>query len=132
MARLLGLLRASLGRPHDGRSVPKAHLSAVYGLSALSGPFAAAPAVARSYASRNETASRSHGAAQPAAARAASAGASAARRVRGGVVTAATQAGVRGVRVYRDMSHIVMVGSIADICRKLDQAVEEQFCQIAD
>ena len=43
----------------------------------------------------------------------------------------AASAEAHDVRVYRDVSHIVMVGSIADICRKLDQAVGEQFCQAA-
>ncbi|VVE28232.1 hypothetical protein PTE30175_03417 [Pandoraea terrae] len=100
MARLLGLFRASLGRP------AAASITALYGLSALSGPFAAAPAVARSMpalpAIRRARSARHANAAQP----------------------------HRPVRMYRDTSHIVMVGSIADICRKLDQAVGDRYSQI--
>lgn len=36
----------------------------------------------------------------------------------------------RPLRIYRDPSHIVMVGNIHDICLKLDQAVAERYCHI--
>ncbi|AJC22119.1 hypothetical protein [Pandoraea pulmonicola] len=136
MARLFGLLRTSLGEARV-RVSSQARLSAVYGLSALSGPFAAAPATARSYTvpvrPRSTLLPRTL----------TSAVASATRRAcpAGKAVKASRDVRDRNgngnghaahdVRVYRDVSHIVMVGSIADICRRLDQAVGEQFCQAA-
>ncbi|WP_287496819.1 hypothetical protein [Pandoraea sp. CB10b_02] len=141
MARLFGLLRASLGEARV-RVSSQARLSAVYGLSALSGPFAAAPAMARSYTvparTRNAALSRTLTSAVAATARrACPAGkaAKASRDVRGREAPTCRQVHEKdagyGVRVYRDVSHIVMVGSIAGVCRKLDQAVGEQFCQAA-
>lgn len=131
MARLLGLFRNSLGRTTIGRTAlerasqarTSAQLSAVYGLSALSGPYAAAPVVARSYTL--PTVARAHGTLPRAAHAVANAAACRA-------VAAVARPAARAVRVYRDTSHIVMVGTIADICRKLDQAVGERFIQIAD
>ncbi|ALS62192.1 hypothetical protein [Pandoraea norimbergensis] len=141
MARLFGLLRTSLGQPRirSATASAQARLSAVYGLSALSGPFAAAPAVARSYT----VPARARTTALPRAI--ASVVSSAARRACPAAQAVKASRNVRelqtrreahddgrvDVRVYRDVSHIVMVGSIADICRKLDQAVGEQFCQAA-
>jgi hypothetical protein len=134
MARLFGLLRTSLGEARI-RVSSQTRLSAVYGLSALSGPFAAAPATARSYT----VPARPRSTALPRALT--SAVASAARRACPASKAVKASRDVRDrngsghaahdVRVYRDVSHIVMVGSIADICRKLDQAVGEQFCQAA-
>lgn len=141
MARLFGLLRTSFSQPHV-RVSSQARMSAVYGLSALSGPFASAPAIARSYT----VPARSRTAALPRALTAAVASATrracpsgkaikASRNVRELQRRDAHEADTahegRDVRVYRDVSHIVMVGSIADICRKLDQAVGEQFCLAA-
>ncbi|VVE26532.1 hypothetical protein PMO31116_03379 [Pandoraea morbifera] len=138
MARLFGLLRTSFGQPRV-HATSQTRLSAVYGLSALSGPYASAPAIARSYT----VPARTRTTALPRTLVAAAASAS--RRVcpAGKAVKAsrdvrelprrdlAASAGAHDVRVYRDVSHIVMVGSIADVCRKLDQAVGEQFCQAA-
>ncbi len=135
MARLFGLLRTSFGQPRV-RVPSQARLSAVYGLSALSGPFAAAPAIARSYTvparSRSTTLPRTLAAAVASATRRACPTAKAVKASRSvrDVQQRDAQAG-HEVRVYRDMSHIVMVGSIADICRKLDLAVGDQFCQAA-
>ncbi|VVE23354.1 hypothetical protein [Pandoraea terrigena] len=141
MARLFGLLRTSFDQPRV-RASSQARLSAVYGLSALSGPFAAAPAIARSYT----VPARSRSTALPRTLAAAVASATrrtcptgkavkASRSVRGtqrhDAPTAQGAHEGHEVRVYRDVSHIVMVGSIADICRKLDLAVGEQFCQAA-
>ncbi|VVE27273.1 hypothetical protein [Pandoraea soli] len=134
MARLFGLLRTSFGQPRV-RVPSQARLSAVYGLSALSGPFAAAPAIARSYTvparSRSTTLPRTLAAMASATRRACPTGKAvkASRSVRD--VQQRDMQGGHEVRVYRDMSHIVMVGSIADICRKLDLAVGDQFCQAA-
>ncbi|VVE27527.1 hypothetical protein PEP31012_03489 [Pandoraea eparura] len=135
MARLFGLLRTSFGQPRV-RASSQARLSAVYGLSALSGPFAAAPAIARSYTvparSRSTALPRTLAAAMASATRRACPAGKAVNSSRSARVVQRrdTQAG-HEVRVYRDVSHIVMVGSIADICRKLDLAVGEQFCQAA-
>jgi hypothetical protein len=135
MARLFGLLRTSFGQPRV-RASSQARLSAVYGLSALSGPFAAAPAIARSYTvparSRSTALPRTLAAAMASATRRACPAGKAVNASRSAreVQRRDTQAG-HEVRVYRDVSHIVMVGSIADICRKLDLAVGEQFCQAA-
>ncbi|VVE46541.1 hypothetical protein PCA20602_04449 [Pandoraea capi] len=139
MARLLGLLRTSLGQPRV-RVSSQTRLSAVYGLSALSGPFASAPAIARSYTvparTRTTTLPRTIAAAMATATRracpAGKAG-KASRDLREPQARRDSQAVEKShdVRVYRDMSHIVMVGTFADICRKLDQAVGEQFCQAA-
>ncbi|VVE56853.1 hypothetical protein PIN31115_05113 [Pandoraea iniqua] len=145
MARLFGLLPTSLGQPRirTATASAQARLSAVYGLSALSGPFAAAPAIARSYT----VPARARSTALPRVI--ASAVSSATRRACPAAQAVKASRNVRelqtrrdahddgrvdgrdDVRVYRDVSHIVMVGSIADICRKLDQAVGEQFCQAA-
>ncbi|AVF40617.1 hypothetical protein AL486_13530 [Pandoraea apista] len=141
MARLFGLLRTSFGQSQV-RVSSQARMSAVYGLSALSGPFASAPVVARSYT----VPARSRTAALPRALTAAVASATRRTCPSGKAIKASRnvrelarrdmrepEAGRAGhdVRVYRDVSHIVMVGSIADICRKLDQAVGEQFCLAA-
>ena len=136
MARLFGLLRTSLGQPRVGVS-SQARLSAVYGLSALSGPFASAPAIARSYTvparTRTTTLPRTIAAAMATAKRRACPAGKTAKASRNAREQQARRDGHDGddVRVYRDMSHIVMVGTFADICRKLDQAVGEQFCQAA-
>lgn len=135
MARLFGLLRTSFGQPRV-RASSQARLSAVYGLSALSGPFAAAPAIARSYTvparSRSTALPRTLAAAMVSATRRACPAGKAVNASRSAreVQQRDARAG-HEVRVYRDVSHIVMVGSIADICRKLDLAVGEQFCQAA-
>ncbi|MCE4059202.1 hypothetical protein LXM60_03150 [Pandoraea sputorum] len=139
MARLFGLLRTSLGQSHV-RVSSQTRLSAVYGLSALSGPFASAPAIARSYTvparTRTTTLPRTIAAAVASATRRgcpAGKAVKASRNVREQQARREahdTQDG-HDVRVYRDRSHIVMVGTFADICRKLDQAVGEQFCQAA-
>ncbi len=138
MARLFGLLRTSFGQPHV-RVSSQARLSAVYGLSALSGPFACAPAIARSYTvparARTTALPRTLAAAVASATRRACPSGKAVKasrtvRERQRSDVQDTPAG-HDVRVYRDVSHIVMVGSIADICRKLDQAVGEQFCLAA-
>ncbi|QBC31580.1 hypothetical protein [Pandoraea sp. XY-2] len=135
MARLFGLLRTSFGQPRV-RVPSQTRLSAVYGLSALSGPFAAAPAIARSYTvparSRSTALPRTLAAAVASATRRACPTAKAVKASRSvrDVQQRDAQTG-HEVRVYRDMSHIVMVGSIADICRKLDLAVGDQFCQAA-
>ncbi|MFJ2991623.1 hypothetical protein [Pandoraea sp. NPDC087047] len=151
MARLFGLLRTSFGQPHV-RVSSQARLSAVYGLSALSGPFASAPVIARSYTvparTRAVTLPRTLAAAMVSATRRtcpAGKAMKASRNVREQQARRDAHEGREehegnegheaheghDVRVYRDMSHIVMVGTFADICRKLDQAVGEQFCQAA-
>ncbi|AJP57347.1 hypothetical protein UC34_10665 [Pandoraea vervacti] len=145
MARLFGLLRTSLGQPRVSVSsqtsqTPQSRLSAVYGLSALSGPFASSPAIARSYT----VPARTRPTALPRTIAAAMASASRRPCPAGKAVKASRNVREQqarrdvnmsdeshDVRVYRDVSHIVMVGTIADICRKLDQAVGEQFCQAA-
>ncbi len=150
MARLFGLLRTSFGQTRV-RVASQARLSAVYGLSALSGPFAAAPAIARSYTvparARSTALPRTLAAAVALASRRACPTGNAVKTSRN--VRALQRCETLGrpgrhagyedhkdhkdhdVRVYRDVSHIVMVGSMADICRKLDQAVGEQFCLAA-
>ncbi|VVE89521.1 hypothetical protein [Pandoraea bronchicola] len=138
MARLFGLLRTSFGQSR-ARVSSQARLSAVYGLSALSGPFASAPAIARSYTvparSRTTALPRTLTAAVASATRRACPSGraiKASRNVRELQRRDSQEANAgQDVRVYRDVSHIVMVGSIADICRKLDQAVGEQFCLAA-
>ena len=138
MARLFGLLRTSFGQPRV-RATSQTRLSAVYGLSALSGPYASAPAIARSYTvparTRTTALPRTLVAATSSATRRTCPAGKAAKASRGVRELPrrdlAASAEAHDVRVYRDVSHIVMVGSIADICRKLDQAVGEQFCQAA-
>ncbi|WP_087721505.1 hypothetical protein [Pandoraea sp. PE-S2T-3] len=137
MARLFGLLRTSLGQPRirTATASAQARLSAVYGLSALSGPFAAAPAIARSYTvptrTRTTALPRAIASVVSSAARRACPAAQAVKASRNVRELQTRRDAHDDVRVYRDVSHIVMVGSIADICRKLDQAVGEQFCQAA-
>ncbi|EON15614.1 MULTISPECIES: hypothetical protein [Pandoraea] len=138
MARLFGLLRTSFGQSRV-RATSQARLSAVYGLSALSGPFASAPAIARSYTvparARSTVLPRTLAAAVASATRRACPSGKAIKASRNVRELQHRDAQVtpadHEVRVYRDVSHIVMVGSIADICRKLDQAVGEQFCLAA-
>lgn len=51
------------------------------------------------------------------------------RRMQGVAARHATPC-ARPLRIYRDPSHIVMVGSIHDICLKLEQSAAERYCHI--